>query len=112
MRWRAAEDVTPDMLRVLERHTREYTPFEVYANTTTSITVNGSYGCHVRATEHLCADSGCGEPAAAWLVASATKPAAVQLYVVAAAGRFPATGALRARLPRPVGDPADFSPVP
>lgn len=29
--WNAAEDVTPDILRVIERHTREYTPFEVYA---------------------------------------------------------------------------------
>jgi phosphatidylserine/phosphatidylglycerophosphate/cardiolipin synthase-like enzyme len=29
--WDAAEDVTPDILRVIERHTREYTPFEVYA---------------------------------------------------------------------------------
>ena len=26
-----AEDVTDDVLRVIERHTREYTPFEVYA---------------------------------------------------------------------------------
>src|SRR5262249_29388085 len=29
--WDDAEDVTPEILRVLERHTREYTPFEVYA---------------------------------------------------------------------------------
>lgn len=29
--WDAAEDVTPQILRVIERHTREYTPFEVYA---------------------------------------------------------------------------------
>jgi len=29
--WRAAEDVTPEILRTIERHTREYTPFEVYA---------------------------------------------------------------------------------
>ena len=29
--WEAAEDVTEDMLRVIERHIREYTPFEVYA---------------------------------------------------------------------------------
>src|SRR6266567_3257085 len=29
--WDAAEDVTPEILRVIERHTREYTPFEVYA---------------------------------------------------------------------------------
>lgn len=28
--WREAEDVTPDVLAVIERHTREYTPFEVY----------------------------------------------------------------------------------
>jgi len=28
--WEAAEDVTPDVLRVIERHVREYTPFEVY----------------------------------------------------------------------------------
>jgi superfamily II DNA or RNA helicase len=29
--WADAEDVTPEILRVIERHTREYTPFEVYA---------------------------------------------------------------------------------
>lgn len=29
--WNKAEDVTPEMLRVLERHIREYSPFEVYA---------------------------------------------------------------------------------
>jgi superfamily II DNA or RNA helicase len=29
--WNEAEDVTQDVLRVIERHTREYTPFEVYA---------------------------------------------------------------------------------
>jgi hypothetical protein len=29
--WLEAEDVTPEILRVIERHTREYTPFEVYA---------------------------------------------------------------------------------
>ena len=29
--WNDAEDVTSDILRVIERHTREYTPFEVYA---------------------------------------------------------------------------------
>lgn len=29
--WDEAEDVTPEILRVIERHTREYTPFEVYA---------------------------------------------------------------------------------
>ncbi len=29
--WNDAEDVTADILRVIERHTREYTPFEVYA---------------------------------------------------------------------------------
>jgi Helicase conserved C-terminal domain/PLD-like domain/Type III restriction enzyme, res subunit len=29
--WNQAEDVTPEVLRVIERHTREYTPFEVYA---------------------------------------------------------------------------------
>ncbi len=29
--WNDAEDVTPEILRVIERHTREYTPFEVYA---------------------------------------------------------------------------------
>ena len=29
--WQVAEDVTPEILRVIERHTREYTPFEVYA---------------------------------------------------------------------------------
>jgi superfamily II DNA or RNA helicase len=28
--WNVAEDVTPEVLRVIERHTREYTPFEVY----------------------------------------------------------------------------------
>ena len=29
--WNDAEDVTPEILRVIERHIREYTPFEVYA---------------------------------------------------------------------------------
>lgn len=29
--WNQAEDVTPQILRVIERHVREYTPFEVYA---------------------------------------------------------------------------------
>ena len=29
--WNEAEDITPDILRVIERHTREYSPFEVYA---------------------------------------------------------------------------------
>ncbi|MGH7176715.1 MAG: phospholipase D-like domain-containing protein, partial [Tepidisphaeraceae bacterium] len=29
--WKDAEDVTPEILRVIERHVREYTPFEVYA---------------------------------------------------------------------------------
>jgi superfamily II DNA or RNA helicase len=29
--WRLAEDVTPGILAVVERHAREYTPFEVYA---------------------------------------------------------------------------------
>ncbi len=29
--WAEAEDVTPDILRVFERHMRDYTPFEVYA---------------------------------------------------------------------------------
>jgi superfamily II DNA or RNA helicase len=29
--WEEAEDVTPEILRTIERHTREYTPFEVYA---------------------------------------------------------------------------------
>jgi superfamily II DNA or RNA helicase len=29
--WLEAEDVTPDILRTLERHVRDYTPFEVYA---------------------------------------------------------------------------------
>src|SRR5260370_10871904 len=29
--WNEAEDVTPEILRVIERHVREYTPFEVYA---------------------------------------------------------------------------------
>jgi len=29
--WRKAEDVTPEILRTLERHTREYSPFEIYA---------------------------------------------------------------------------------
>src|SRR5438128_425905 len=29
--WEQAEDVTPEILRVIERHVREYTPFEVYA---------------------------------------------------------------------------------
>jgi superfamily II DNA or RNA helicase len=29
--WNQAEDVTPDILRTIERHVREYSPFEVYA---------------------------------------------------------------------------------
>ena len=29
--WAVAEDVTPEMLRTIERHVREYTPFDVYA---------------------------------------------------------------------------------
>jgi len=29
--WAQAEDVTPEVLRVIEGHTREYSPFEVYA---------------------------------------------------------------------------------
>jgi len=29
--WKAAEDVTPEILRTVERHIREYSPFEVYA---------------------------------------------------------------------------------
>jgi hypothetical protein len=28
--WAAAEDVTEDILRIIERHTREYLPFDVY----------------------------------------------------------------------------------
>jgi hypothetical protein len=29
--WAQAEDITPEILRTIERHTREYSPFEVYA---------------------------------------------------------------------------------
>jgi len=29
--WDEAEDITPEILRVIERHTRQYTPFEIYA---------------------------------------------------------------------------------
>ena len=29
--WKTAEDVAPDILRTIERHTREYLPFDVYA---------------------------------------------------------------------------------
>src|SRR5204863_3698315 len=29
--WNEAEDVTPEILRVIERHVREYSPLEVYA---------------------------------------------------------------------------------
>jgi superfamily II DNA or RNA helicase len=29
--WKDADDVTPDVLRVIERHVREFSPFEVYA---------------------------------------------------------------------------------
>ncbi len=29
--WEAAEDVTPEILRVIERHVREYSPYDVYA---------------------------------------------------------------------------------
>lgn len=28
--WDAAEDITPDILRTLEKHTRDYTPFEIW----------------------------------------------------------------------------------
>ena len=28
--WNEAEDVTPEVIKIIERHTREYTPFEVY----------------------------------------------------------------------------------
>lgn len=33
--WEEAEDVTTDILRTIERHTRSYTPFEVYAKAIT-----------------------------------------------------------------------------
>lgn len=29
--WNDAQDITPDLLRVIERHTRDFSPFEVYA---------------------------------------------------------------------------------
>ncbi|HXP62229.1 MAG TPA: phospholipase D-like domain-containing protein, partial [Dongiaceae bacterium] len=29
--WQEAEDITPDILKVIERHIREYTPFDIYA---------------------------------------------------------------------------------
>jgi superfamily II DNA/RNA helicase len=29
--WDQAEDITPELLKVIERHTREYSPFEIYA---------------------------------------------------------------------------------
>jgi SNF2 family DNA or RNA helicase len=29
--WKAAEDITPEILKTIERHTREYSPFDVYA---------------------------------------------------------------------------------
>lgn len=29
--WEEAEDVTPDVLKIIERHTRDYLPFEIYA---------------------------------------------------------------------------------
>ena len=29
--WKEAEDVTAEVLRIIERHTAEYSPFEVYA---------------------------------------------------------------------------------
>ncbi len=29
--WHEAEDITPEILTVIERHTREYSPFEIYA---------------------------------------------------------------------------------
>lgn len=34
--WEGAEDVTPDILRTIERHTRDHTPFEVYARAMTA----------------------------------------------------------------------------
>lgn len=33
--WQEANDITPDILRVIERHTREYRPFDVYAKALT-----------------------------------------------------------------------------
>ncbi len=30
-RWEQSEDVTPEILKTIERHTKEYTPFEIYA---------------------------------------------------------------------------------
>jgi len=29
--WKEAEDISEEILKVIERHTREYSPFEVYA---------------------------------------------------------------------------------
>ena len=29
--WNEAEEITPEILKIIERHTREYSPFEVYA---------------------------------------------------------------------------------
>ncbi len=34
--WAEAEDVTPDILKTIERHTRQYSPFEVYARAMTA----------------------------------------------------------------------------
>jgi len=41
--WAAAEDATPDVLRVIDRHIREYTPFEVYARALHELFRDSSY---------------------------------------------------------------------
>ncbi len=45
--WNQAEDVTLDLLKVIERHTREYTPFEAYAKSLYELFRDATPGEHV-----------------------------------------------------------------
>jgi superfamily II DNA or RNA helicase len=42
-RWVEAEDVTPDILKLMERHVAEYTPFEVYAKALHELFADSEY---------------------------------------------------------------------
>ena len=42
-RWNEAEEVTPDILKIMERHVAEYTPFEVYAKALHELFADSSY---------------------------------------------------------------------
>ena len=45
--WNLAEDVTPEILRVIERHVREYSPFEVYAKSLYELFADATPSEHV-----------------------------------------------------------------